>query len=99
MNHAITILRHAPDLADAIVFGNAKFDLAYQEAKQRKEIKVRNEFNQAKHQNGGPDGQQLWAKVQDENDPLTLDAAIIELDRRHHRPRRRSNALGYFVTL
>jgi ParB-like chromosome segregation protein Spo0J len=46
IGEASTILKHAPDLAEAIVFNNANFEVAYQEAKRRKEIKAHNEANE-----------------------------------------------------
>lgn len=73
------ILLYAPDLAEAILAENGKFDPAYQTAKQRKETAERNQTNSTRLAEEDP---QLWAKVQDDNDPLTLDAAIIELGRR-----------------
>jgi ParB/RepB/Spo0J family partition protein len=79
ISEAKSILKYAPDLADAIVFGSGKFDPAYQIAKQRKEIAARNEANAARLQ---AEDTELWAKVQDDNDPMTLDTAIIELARR-----------------
>jgi hypothetical protein len=44
---AVTILRNAPDLAEAILVDNGKFDPAYQIAKQRKETAERNQAHSA----------------------------------------------------
>lgn len=78
ISRAKMIKENAPDLADEIIVGRAKFEPSYQEAKNRKAEKDRNEANQKRLQTESPE---LWALVQDENDPMTLDGAIIELDR------------------
>ena len=75
ISQAATILAHAPELADTIVFGNGRFEPAYKEAKQRKETKAQNEADKKRLQTEGPE---LWSKVR--NKKLTLDEAFNQID-------------------
>jgi ParB-like chromosome segregation protein Spo0J len=85
VSQAALILKYAPELAEAILRENAKFDPSYQTAKQRMENAEHDRATALRLQAEDPE---LWSKVQD--DLITLEEAVAELDTRKKEEQRKA---------